>query len=85
MAAVKTPKLFAYVNGSACPVAVLSVPQIMLPEASVSRVFDPLQLRIVWSLIPPPLMTKPFIVEEADVVLRRVVEIPPANVEVAEL
>ena len=38
---------------------------------------------MVWSCKPPPVRTRPFIVEDAVVVLRRVVLIPPANVEVA--
>ena len=37
---------------------------------------------IVWSLMPPPVITRPFIVEEALVALRRVVWIPPEKVVV---
>ena len=63
-----------------CPVF-WSVPQMRLPAASVSRAW--LQLRTVWSWRPPPVRTRPFTVDDAEVALRRVVERPPANVEVA--
>src|SRR3989344_6204922 len=52
-----------------------------LPALSVSR--SPVQETRVWSCTPPPLITRPLRVEEAVVVLIRVVLIPPANVEVA--
>ena len=57
-----------------------SVPQIMLPDASVSR--SPVQLRTLKSLRLPSVMVTPASVEVADVE-RRVVERPPAKVEVA--
>ena len=50
---------------------VWSVPQMTLPEASVSR--SPEQVRSVCILSPPPVSTNPLIVEEAEVALSAVV------------
>ena len=69
------------VKGKAAPEPVASVPQMMLPLASVSRAS--VQERTVCICSPPPVRTRPFTVEEALVALRRVVWIPPANVLVA--
>src|SRR3989344_5372352 len=44
VAATVVPKLVEKVNGSACPVAVLSSPQMIFPSDSVSSVLAPLQL-----------------------------------------
>ena len=59
----------------------------MSPDASVSKVLLPLQLRRVEMRSPPPVMTSPpAIVEEAEVEVTPKVpaETPPTKVEVAE-
>jgi hypothetical protein len=57
------------------------VPQVTFPAASVWRF--PVQEMRVWSLRPPPVRTRPLIVDEAEVTLSALVWIPPVNEEVA--
>ena len=69
--------------GSPPPLPEASAPHCRLPEASVSRTEVPLQPRRVAMLRLPPVNTRPFMVEEAVVALRRLTDRPPAKVLVA--